>query len=255
MRQAHHLAMAFIGQEDVVAHGANVFRERHHQLLADGVDGRIGDLGKLLTEIVEQQLRSVGEHGQRRVVAHRSRRLAARGTHRDNRALHVFPRIAESAEPAGEVRHGIVHLATAFQRIQLNAVGRQPLAVWTRRGQLLLQLAVVVYLSLLRVNHQYLSRLQAAFRLDGFRVETDDARLARHHHRVILRNQVAGRTQPVAVEHSAGITPVAEKQGGRAVPRLHEDGVIFIERLQVFTDGILVVKRLGHEHRHGMGQA
>ena len=64
-----------------VALGADVADERHHQLFADGVDGRIGDLREELLEVVEQRLRTVGEAGQRHVGAHGADRLLALGAH------------------------------------------------------------------------------------------------------------------------------------------------------------------------------
>ena len=36
-----------------VALGADVACQRHHQFLADGIDGRIGDLGEELLEVME----------------------------------------------------------------------------------------------------------------------------------------------------------------------------------------------------------
>ncbi len=65
-----------------VALGADVADQRHHQLFADGIDGRIGDLRKELLEVVEQRLRTVRETGQRHVGAHRADRLFALGAHR-----------------------------------------------------------------------------------------------------------------------------------------------------------------------------
>ena len=70
-----------------------------------------------------------------------------------------------------------------------------------------------------------------------------------------MRDEVTGGAQTVAVQHTAGIPSVAEEQGGRTVPWLHQDGVVFVEGLQVFTDGVLVVERFGHQHRHGVWQA
>ena len=64
-----------------VALGADVADERHHQLFADGVDGRIGDLREELLEVVEQRLRAVGEAGQRHIGAHGADRLFALGAH------------------------------------------------------------------------------------------------------------------------------------------------------------------------------
>ena len=60
-----------------IALGPDVADERHHQLFADGIDGRIGDLRKQLLEIIEQRLRLVAKG---RPAAYRcpwSRRLFA----------------------------------------------------------------------------------------------------------------------------------------------------------------------------------
>ena len=44
--------------------------QRHHPGFAQAVDRRIGDLGKALAEIVVQAAVFLGQHGERRVVAH-----------------------------------------------------------------------------------------------------------------------------------------------------------------------------------------
>ena len=73
--QTHHLTVAFVRRQDVHTYRTDVLRERHHQLLADGVDRRVGYLGKLLTEVVEEELRLVAQYGQRRVITHGRDRL------------------------------------------------------------------------------------------------------------------------------------------------------------------------------------
>jgi len=50
--QPYHFAMAFVGCQYVHAHCADVLGERHYQLFADRVDRRIGDLRKLLAEVI-----------------------------------------------------------------------------------------------------------------------------------------------------------------------------------------------------------
>ena len=62
MRQAHHLAVCLIGREDACAHTSDILSERHHEFLADGVDGGVGHLCKLLAEVVEEDLRFVAQH-------------------------------------------------------------------------------------------------------------------------------------------------------------------------------------------------
>ncbi len=52
--------------------------QRHHQLFADRIDRRVGDLREQLLEVVVQRLVLVRQHRQRRVVAHRAGRLPRR---------------------------------------------------------------------------------------------------------------------------------------------------------------------------------
>ena len=44
--------------------------QRHHQLLADRIDRRVGDLREVLLEVIVEQLGFLREHGDRRVGAH-----------------------------------------------------------------------------------------------------------------------------------------------------------------------------------------
>ena len=67
---------------------------RRDDLLANGVERRVGDLREELLEVVGEQLRSVGEHGQRRVVAHRTDRLGTVGGHRSDDHLQILERVA-----------------------------------------------------------------------------------------------------------------------------------------------------------------
>ena len=122
------------------------------------------------------------------------------------------------------------------------------------RSQLLLYLAVIIYLALLGVYQQYLTRLQAALLCHLRGIKVHHAYLTRHYHRVVLRNGIAGRAQSVAIQHATRKATVAEQQRSRTVPRLHQDRVILIERLQVFAYGVLVIEALRHKYRHSVRQ-
>ena len=255
MRQAYHFAVCLARQQDVHTHGTDVLAQRHDQFLADRVDGRVGHLGKLLAEIVEQQLRLVGEHGQRGVVPHGSGRLRSVRCHRDERAFDIFACIAEVTQLATVVLHIVFNFPPTSQRVQFYTVRGEPLLIGLGSSQLDFQFPVIVYFSLLGVHQEYFARLQPSFFLDVPRLEVDGACLAGHDHHVVPRYQVTGRAQAVAVEHASGIASVTEEQGGRAVPRFHQDGVVLIESLQVFADRVLVVEGFRHQHGHGVGQA
>ncbi len=77
----------------------------HDDLLADGVDRRVGDLGEELLEVAVEQLRPLGEHRERRVVAHRADRLGAGGGHRVDEHADVLGGVAEDLLAA---QHGLV---------------------------------------------------------------------------------------------------------------------------------------------------
>ena len=254
MWQPHHLTVSFIGGKDAGAHAADVLGQAHHEVLTDRVDGGVSNLGKLLPEVVEEYLRTVAEHGQRRVVAHGGRRLLPIGTHGYDGAIDILLAEAKLYLATCKVIYGIANAAPAVQFLQLYAVGAKPLAVGVLLGQSILNLAIVVDFSLLGIDKQYLTRLQPALLGNLRGVEVHDTHLAGHHHGVVLGDGIARRAQSVAVQHASGKTAVAEQQGGRAVPGLHEDGVILVEGLEVFADGVLVIKALGHHNSHGMGQ-
>ena len=252
--QTHHLAVGLVGIQYTRSHTAYILREAHHQFLSDGVDGRVGDLGKLLTEIVEENLRSVGEYRQWRIVAHRGCRFLSIHCHGDDGGVDVFCPIAKHDFLLQQVVDVVCHVSPALQFLQLDAVGAQPLPVGIFAGQLFLDFTVIVDPALLGVDKQDFPGLQTSFLCYLCGVEIHYANLRRHHHGVVLRDGVSCRAQSIPVEHAAGKASVAEKQGCRTVPRFHQYGVVFIEGFQVFRDGVLVVERFWHQHAHGMGQ-
>jgi hypothetical protein len=69
--------------------------ERHHELLADRIDRRVRDLREELLEVVVEDLRAIGQHRQRGVVAHRAQRFLAGLEHRSEQDLDVLLRVAE----------------------------------------------------------------------------------------------------------------------------------------------------------------
>ena len=176
------------------------------------------------------------------------------GRHGYDGAVDILFAVAEHHFVFYQVGHGILHFASALQFLQLDAVGREPLAVRMGSGKALLDFSVIIDFAFLGVNQQNLAGLQTPLLGNLCGVEVHDTNLTGHYHHVVLGDGVTGGAQTVAVEHTAGIAAVAEEQGCRTVPRLHQDGVVFVESLEVFGDGVLVVETFGHEHRHGVGQ-
>ena len=112
-----------LGVRDVHAHSTDIFGKRHDQFLTDGVDGRVSDLCELLTEIVEEQLRTFGDDCQRRIVTHGGSRLNAVDAHRNDGAVDVLLVEAEIAQLAAKIVDIVADFTATLELVQFNTVG------------------------------------------------------------------------------------------------------------------------------------
>ena len=97
--------------------------------------GGFVDLGEQLLEVVEQQPRPLGQHGERRVGAHRPERLHAVGRHRRDQDLQLLVGVAEhllAAQHAVVAEHDVLAVG---QVAQVDHSRFQPLAVRVLRGE------------------------------------------------------------------------------------------------------------------------
>ncbi len=130
--------------------------QRHHQPLAQRIDGRIGHLGEQLLEIGEQELGPLGEHGQRRVGAHRAHRLLAVGGHGTHDQPQLLAGIAEGPQPLGQrLRVDLGRLGELVQAPQFDAVLLQPAPIGLLAGHAALDLAVYDQPPLLRIDQEH----------------------------------------------------------------------------------------------------
>ena len=211
MWQTHHLAIALIGVQNARTYATYVLGETHHKVLTDGVDGRVGNLCKLLTEVVKENLWLVGKYGKWSVITHGCCRLLALGSHRDDGSVDVFFAEAELQLFAGEIFHCVFHFTSAAELLQLDAVGVEPLTIRMLGCQTLLDFAIIVYLTFLGIDEQNLTRLQTTFLCHLRWVEVHYAYLGSHYHHVVLGDGVAGWAKTVTVEHTTSIASVAEE--------------------------------------------
>ena len=122
------------GCEQVVL-GADGAAEARDHLLADGVERRVGDLGEPLGEVVEQQPRTLGEHGDRRVGAHGAERLATGAGHGGDEDLLVLDGVAEGQLAADDVAVGVAHVGPLGQLVELDDPLVEPGLVGQLGGQ------------------------------------------------------------------------------------------------------------------------
>ena len=104
-RQEHLPAGRRHGLQQVLlrAEGA---AEAGHQLLADGVQRRVGHLGEQLAEVVVEQPRAVRQRRDRGVGAHRADRLGTGGRHRRHQDAQLLLGVAEQHAAGGRRTRG-----------------------------------------------------------------------------------------------------------------------------------------------------
>ena len=120
--KAHHLAVRSVGCQDVCAHRTDILRQAHHQFLTNRVNGGVGHLCELLTEVVEENLRTVADDCQWRVVTHCCYRLLSCRSHGHHCLVDVFLTETEVDEFPFIVLHRVLHMSSALQFLQLDAV-------------------------------------------------------------------------------------------------------------------------------------
>jgi hypothetical protein len=79
------------------------------------------------------------------------------------------------------------------------------------------------------------------------------AGFGRHDDEVVVGDDVARRAQAVAVQRRADLAAIGEGNGGRAVPRLHQRGVVLVEGLAVVIHQRVAGPGFRDQHHHGMG--
>ena len=254
MWQTNHLAVALVWVQNAGTYTADILGKTHHEVLTDRVDSRVGNLSKLLTEVVEENLWLVRKHSKRSIITHRSSRFLTLGSHWDDSTVDIFLAKTEFQFLASEVVHTIFHLSTTAKFLQFNTVGVQPLAIWMLGSQSLLDFTIIIDFAFLGINQEDLTRLQTTLLGNLSWVEIHHAHLRSHNHHIVLGDGIACRAQTVSIEHTTGIAAIAEEQGGRTIPWLHQDRVILIESLQILRDRVLVVEALWHHHSHSVRQ-
>ena len=229
--------------------------ERHHELLADGVDGRVGDLREVLPEVVRERLRARGEHRDRVVRAHRPDRLFRSLGHRGHEELDVLAGVAERLLALEErLVGGGLGVAVRGQVLEPDlGLVEQPLPR-AGRGETRLELLVADDAPLLEVDEQHASRLEPPLADDPLLGDVEHPDLGGHDDAMVVGHHVAGGPQAVPVEGRPDLAPVGERDRGGAVPGLHEGRVVLVERAALGVHERVVLPRLGDHQHHRVGE-
>ena len=251
--QTHQLA-GRTGVLEQVAVVAQVERGRGDHMLAQGVDRRVRDLGKQLIEVVEERARLLGQAGQRRIDTHRGERRLALLGHGTHDFVNIIPVIPELGHAHGGGHLGILGgrgRDGLVERVDGQRLFGDPVAIGLFLGVTGAQLVVVDDAAAGKIDLEHLPRSQTAARQDVLGAHLDGAHLACQHKATVARHIVAGGTQAVTVEGGTQRATVGKGDGRRAIPRLHEHGLVSVVGAALLTQAVVVVPRLGQQHGCG----
>ena len=237
-----------------VALRADRAAQRGDDLLTDGVQRRVGDLGEQLREVVEQHPRAVGQHRHRGVRAHGPQRLHAVLGHGGQEDPQFLLGVAEDLLAAGDRHRGVHDVLALRQFLEVDDTGVQPFLVRALRGQLGLDLIVLDDAPADGVDQEHPARLQAALAHHCRGVEVEHAGFGGQYHQPVVGHPEPPRAQTVAVEHRADDPAVGEGDARRTVPRLGQRRVVLVEGPAGRIHLRIVLPRLRDHHQHGVRQ-
>ncbi len=228
--------------------------EGGYELLADGVERRIGHLREELREVVEDQAGPAGQHGDGSVGAHRAQRLGPGGRHGREQHPQLLLGVAEGLLPAHHRGRGVADVFTIGQVLEPEEPLVEPLPVGVLGGEAGLDLLVLHDPPGPGVDEEHLPRFQPPLADDGLHGDVEHSRFGGQDHEAVIGDPVPAGAQPVAVEDGADHGPVREADGGRAVPGLHDGGHVLVEGPPRRVHGIVVLPRLRDHHQHRVRQ-
>ncbi len=227
--------------------------EAHHDFFADRIDRRVRDLREVLLEIGEEQLRLVRQRRDRRVGAHRADGFFAHRRHRRHQELEVFLRVTERLLAIEQRQVRDRRFVLRGRQVLHHDLGPlEPFLVRMALGERGLELFVRDQAALFEVDQQHLARLQSPLGDDVLLRDRQHAHLGSHDDAVVAGHEVARRTKAVAVERRADLAAVGEGERRGSVPRLHQRGVVFVERAALLVHHRIARPRFGHHHHHGV---
>ena len=232
-----------------IALSAQIRLQGHDDRLAQRIDGRVGDLCKLLAEIVVQRALLQGQHRHGRVVAHGAHGFITRFRQRAQHLIALFKADLEHFHVGRQIGrlNALGHLAVEGIHDALRALF-QPALVGMGRLQPPIDLVAVQQLPRVRVHHQQLTRTDAPLGHHVFIAVGVRAHLRGQGDQAVAGAHPARGAQAVAIQQANRVAPVRQHDARRPVPGFHVHGVIFVKRLQVRVDGVDVLPGRRNQH-------
>ena len=104
--------------------------------------------------------------------------------------------------------------------------------------------------ALVEVDQQHLAWLQPPLLDDVLFLDRQHAGFRRHHNAVVAGEQITRRPQTIAVERGTDLAAIGEGDCRRAVPRLHQRSIVFVESAPLLIHERIARPGLGNHHHH-----
>ena len=118
----------------------------------------------------------------------------------------------------------------------------------------MLELLVTNDPAFLQVHQEHPARLEPALLLNLGRRDIQHTRLRGHNQLTVVGNGIAEGPQAVSVQEGADGPAIGGHNHRRAVPRLHQTGVVLVKVLFLLGHGLMLVPGFRNQHEHGVAQ-
>ena len=233
--------------------------ERHHVVLPQRIDGRVGHLRKHLAEVVIKGACAGREYRHRGVIPHGAHRFLTIFTENPDDLIQLLEGVAKQLLIGFQLLIGelaatglaVVHLLEGDQPA---AMFVHPLLVGVAALEIVIDLEAGPHLAVAGIHHEQLARADPALLQHFVRGVVPGADLGGEGDELVLGDDVAGRTQTVAIKCAGGVATVGHDDTGRAVPRLHVHGVEVVEGAQVVIHVRMFLPCRRDQQTHGAEQ-
>ena len=133
-------------------------------------------------------------------------------------------------------------------------MGIQPFPVGLSGSIVLLDLIISDHPACHRIHQQHLSRMQPFFYQNLRRLYIHYSYFRCKDQRIILCNQIPGRTKAVSIQHRPHHIPVGKHNGSRTVPGLHHGRIVLVKVPLFPAHGSVVRPGLGNRDHHRQRQ-
>ena len=151
------------------------------------------------------------------------------------------------------MRHVLV--ALSWQIGDVDQALFDPFLVGPSGGQRGLNLLVLNNATGLHVHQEHTPRLYARALHNVLRRDIQDTSFGGHHHQALVGHPDAPRAQTIAIQGGTDDLAVGKADGSGAVPRLHQAGVVLVERANLRAEVVVVLPGLWNHHHDRVREA